>query len=341
MKFPVIFLSRITVFLLLILPGCAPLHVDPVSLSTPATAYVPRSGGSETPPSPRYLTRFAPVFLVEDNHIPHNRIGAPIAWKDQGGAVRISIDPDQAALYSEQSSFQTEKGTYTNLIYRVHFQETPATLSPFYLTSGKNLGLLVIVTINAQEQPVLITTVHTCGCYLAFTPTSFLSLEAFPEGWNQKVQEIYGESLPSMLQLKDKQTDDDRTPRVVITIRPDTHRVRGITMAVEAELTPKHQTVATPLLPMQALQTIALGETTTSFFETEGARKGYVKESFKTRERLLMSWWAMDWRIGEDKDYAPCDITGTTFYTSIKFWARDRSDMRNFPQFLQYWGWNL
>jgi hypothetical protein len=187
---------------------------------------------------------------------------------------------------------------------------------------------------------VLITSVHTCGCYLAFTPTSFLPQEALPAGWNKTTQQIYGESLPGILKLTTNQPHNGRAPRTVVAIRGDTHRVMGITQEEELNLTGKHKAVATPLLPMQALHAIAVDGTTTSFFETEGARKGYVKESLKPRERLLMSWWTMDWHIGEDKVYGPGD-TGTPFYTSTKFWARDRSDMGNFPQFLRYWGWNL
>ena len=327
-------LQRFTFLFLLTITGCAFIDAGHSPISTPATAYIPARG-------PSLLARFAPVFLVENDHIPHNRIGSPIAWKDQEGTIHLSIDPDQPALYSQQIPFQTPKGTYTNLIYRIHFQETPATLSPFYLTSGKNVGLIVIVTINAQEQPVLITSVHTCGCYLAFTPTSFLPQEAFPVGWNKATQEIFGESLPGILTVATDQPHNGRAPKTVVAIRGDTHRVMGITQADEVDLIRKHQAVTTPLRPMQALHTIAVDGTTTSFFETEGARKGYVKESFKPREQLLMSWWTMDWNIGEDKDYGPKDITGTTFYTSTKFWARNQSDMGNFPQFLRYWGWNL
>ncbi len=310
------------------------MDTGPSPVTTPATAYIPARGSS-------LLARFAPVFLIENDHLAYNRIGTPIAWKDQEGTVHLSIDPDQPALYGQQVSFQTERGTYTNLIYRIHFQETPSTLSPFYLTSGKNVGLLVIVTINTQEQPVLITSVHTCGCYLAFTPTSFLPQDALPAGWNTTTQEIYGESLPGIVRLTTNRPHDGRAPRTVVTIRTDTHRVMGIFQAEEVDLTGRHQTVTAPILPMQALQALVVDGTTTSFFETEGTRKGYVKESLKPRERLFMSWWTLDWHIGEDKDYGPSDITDTIFYTSTKFWARDQSDMANFPQFLRYWGWNL
>jgi hypothetical protein len=54
-----------------------------------------------------------------------------------------------------------------------------------------------------------------------------------------------------------------------------------------------------------------------------------------------MSWWAMDLYVGEDKDFGPGEDTGTTFYTSLKFWDRKKSDMWNFNDFLSYWGWKL
>lgn len=328
------FLPNFSLVFLLVLTGCAVTETNLSPIKAPASAYI-------TALSPSLAARFSPAFLVEDNHIPHNRIGTPIAWKDQEGAVHLSIDPDQPALYSQQISFQTRNGTYTNLIYRIHFQQVPFGLFPFYLTSGKNVGLIVIVTINKQEQPVLITSVHTCGCYLAFTPTSLLQEAAFPPGWNKRTQSIYGESLPGIMELASDPVDHGRISKILLAIRKDTHRVMGISLEDELDLSRKYQSVTTPLLPMQALKEIDLKGTTTSFFETRGPRKGYVKESLKPLERLLMSWWTMDWRIGEDKAYDPGDTTATPFNTSMKFWARNQSDMRDFPQFLRYWGWNL
>lgn len=328
------FLPNFSLFLLVSLTGCAFTDTNPSPIKAPASVYIPA-------PGPSLPARLSPAFLIEDNHIPHNRIGTPIAWKDQEGAVHLSINPDQPALYSQQISFQTRNGTYTNLIYRIHFQEVPFDFSPFYLTSGKNVGLIVIVTINKLEQPVLITSVHTCGCYLAFTPTSFLQEAAFPPGWNKHTQNIYGESLPGILELVPDPVDHGQTPKILVKIRADTHRVMGFSLEDGLDLTRKYQPVTMTLLPMQALQKIDLEGTTISFFETEGPRKGYVKESLKPRERLLMSWWTMDWRIGEDKAYNPGDTAATPFNTSMKFWARNQSDMRDFPQFLRYWGWNL
>ncbi len=95
------------------------------------------------------------------------------------------------------------------------------------------------------------------------------------------------------------------------------------------------------LAPIAALDALPADGQTTSFFETSGARKGYVKGSSKPLERLLISWWALDWRVGQDKRYGPAEEMNTTFYTSLKPWRREQSDMWPFAEFLRYWGWRL
>ncbi len=71
-------------------------------------------------------------------------------------------------MYVEQASFSTTKDTYTNFIYRIHFPEVPFDWCNLNITTGKNPGLLIIYTVDPTDKLVLITTVHTCGCYLAF-----------------------------------------------------------------------------------------------------------------------------------------------------------------------------
>ena len=79
----------------------------------------------------------------------------------------------------------------------------------------------------------------------------------------------------------------------------------------------------------------------TSFYETEGPRKGFVKGSRKPLEMLLMGWMALDFRVGRDKKLAPRDEMSTTLYTSLKFWRRSDTDVWPFADFLRYWGWGL
>jgi hypothetical protein len=61
----------------------------------------------------------------------------------------------------------------------------------------------------------------------------------------------------------------------------------------------------------------------------------------KLWESLFLSLISMDMFVGADKVYADPRETGNPFYTSLKFWNRNSSDMWNFPGFLQFWGWRL
>jgi hypothetical protein len=83
------------------------------------------------------------------------------------------------------------------------------------------------------------------------------------------------------------------------------------------------------------------GGGTTSFFATEGHRKGYVKGSYKPLEMVFVSWWAWDLYVGSDKRYGPADEMNTVFYTSLTPWRQRASDMWPFADFLRFWGWRL
>ncbi|MEE4254963.1 MAG: hypothetical protein V2I50_13060 [Desulfuromusa sp.] len=280
------------------------------------------------------LAQYAPAYILEESNKDFNLIGTPSARKNENGIPEVFIDPQLPTIYAMEQKVKIKGESFTNLIYRVHFQETPL----YHLTAGKNVGLITIVTLNRDEQPVLITTVHTCGCYLGIIPTSHLPDKVYPENWPLDGQAVYGERLPSRLELKPSLEGQQQ---LVLQIRSETHRVMHLDMMPVNDSIPATNHVTAQLKPMSALTKLPLDDAVISFYETEGARKGYVRNSHKPLERLFMSWWSMDWRIGEDKDLGPKEQTGTTFYTSLKFWKQEKSDLWNFAEFLEYWGWNF
>ena len=310
--------------ILIVFSACA---ISPKPELTESTLYyLPEQGD-------RQINRFAPVFLVDDYLVDYNRIGIVRAAAENAPY----IDPELPVVYSEQRHFSTDNGDYTNLVYRVHFQEVPDGFSPYFIGAGKNVGLLVVVTLDEQNQPLLFTTVHTCGCYLAIIPTNFLENEAWPEGWRAERQEIYGESLPSSLDFGDEAFDQKR---LHVRIRSGDHRVMDVWLN-QPDATVQPSTTAF-LQPLDDLKRLPVKEEqSTSFYEESGSRTGHVKGSYKSRERLWMSWWAFAWTIGQDKYLGKDKQDGPVFYTSLKPWARDDSDMRDFAKFLQYWGWRL
>ena len=283
--------------------------------------------------------RFLPVFLIDNPRETYNLPGSPRATVAPNGEEIISVDPTHASIYAKEQQFSTEKGTYTNLIYRIHFPKTPLSIFPFNIGAGSNVGLLIIVTLNSHGQPLLYTTLHTCGCYLAFVPTTSLDEAAYPKYWQKnRRQQVYSQSLPSIL---DFSTKDPSKSQTVVHIASATHRIRDIWLADQASLA-AFNSRNIQLRPLDSLKTLpTAGGGTRSFYETSGGRKGYVKGSRKIWERLLIGWWALDWRVGEDKEFASERQDGPVFYTSLKPWARDASDLRNFAAFLSYWGWKF
>lgn len=280
--------------------------------------------------------RFAPVFIVENGNRDYNRIGSPVAIIEEG-KENVVIDPDVATYYLSTRSFTTEKGRYTNLIYRIHFKKIPFSIIPFHLGYGGNVGLLLVVTLNSRNEVVLYSLLHTCGCYLAFIPTSNLPGAYLPIGWKKGRQNVFSENLPSYLTFSQNGEDE----LLFVQMGEEQHRVKNVWLAGLDELK-GFKLIKPDLQPFSSLENLVsvTGEHT-SFYETTGPRKGYVKGSQKIWERLFISWWAFDWRVGEDKKLGRDTSEGNVFYTSIKPWAREESDLRDFPRFLKYWGWRL
>lgn len=315
-------LALVAPVLLLAVASCASVLEAP-----PSKALVVTDDGS-------LFARFAPIFVTQGYARPYNRIGTPTARRDARGREEAAIDPASATIYARRDEFKTARGAYTNLVYRVHFQRVP----PWHLTVGHNVGVFVILTLNEKQQPVLVTTVHTCGCYLAVVPTSYLPREAWPRGWTGAPQDVYGETHPGLLLYP---RDFDPTYRPVIVFGGPEHRATGIRLQSAGEAPWRYDVLPARLAPMDALDRLPVDGSTTSFFHTEGRRKGYVKGSVKPLEMLLMGAWAFDFWVGRDKRLGRDAADGPTFYTSLKFWRRGDSDLRRFAECLAYWGWRL
>ncbi len=314
------------------LTACASL---PTGISTDAPrpaaiAYIARDDGT-------LLARHAPV-IVTPAAPAYNRIGSPAVRRNRLGRPEVYVDHRRPAFYVRQRSFEMGGARFTNLIYRIHFERVPY----LHLTSGNNSGLLVVITLSSDGRPLLVTTVHTCGCYLAFVPTSYLPPSAWPAGWNPQGQRVFGIRLPGRL---DYPADFRPTLRPLVVLRGATHRVTDLRLAdlATGEGLAPYGREHIPLRPVTDLDRLPLpdGEGVTSFFHETGPSRGYVKNAFKPFELLLMSWWVLDPHVGMDKRYGPRDETGTVFYTSMWPWYRKASDMWEFPAFLDFWGWKL
>ncbi len=336
--------------LTLIVSGCAAVKTEYESIRDRATdalllpeeADAPArmfaiTGSARRGDEENLLTRHAPVFLAEADWSAWNRIGTPELFKDGKDRIIVRVDPTLPAIYGESRSFTGATGTrYTNLIYRVHFERVPLRFKPLNINAGRNAGLFVITTVNEAGDPVLYTTVHTCGCYVAVVPTDKLPEAARPDGWAVDEQVVYREKLPGMLVVPDAISDDDR--RIVLTLRDGSHRVANIAYDSFRSLRGAYPVEPTLFKPMSTLEKLTVeGGGTASMFDDDG----YVRLSKKPLEFALLSLWARDRRVGQDKRLGLDKNDGQRFYTSLNFKDQEASDMRDFGSFLAFRGWKL
>ncbi len=283
------------------------------------------------------LSRFAPLFLVYGSEKGYNRIGRPVAENSAQHDETIAVDPDTPAVYTMIRTFTTEKGTYTNYIYRVHFPEIPFSLIPFHLTAGNNIGLMVVITVDSRGLPVLVTTTHTCGCYTSIIPTTYLPRESYPANWSDNPADVYGETLPARLDYAGKPDS-----KIMVHLRPAVHRIMHLeTVPASFETPARADFRAMTSYPIGELERISLNGRSTSLYYDSGPLKGHVKGSVKVWETLFLSLISLDLFVGTDKAYADTAVTQNSFYTSLKPWNRTASDMWYFDTFLDFWGWHL
>ena len=324
-KKPVIILVVFIVALALV-QGCAARH--PVDAPRQAQRVMAQHGGNGS-----LEQAMAPTFYLTDTDKPHNRIGQVVATGSQA-AHTITIAPDRPVFYVGAKRFSTPQGLYTNLIYRIHFLEQPYSLIPFNYGAGQHVGLLVILTLNAHDEVVLVTTAQTCGCYAVSIPTKTLPTDSYPRDWPTARLAVAGEDLPARL------PSIGAHDLVQIVLRPEVHRVMDIQVVPRASLAAG--VVQASFADIASLKQLPLEDgTTTSFYYRDWPLTGHVKGAFKPWETVLLGLVSFDIFVGMDKEYGDTHESGNPFYTSLKLWNRQSSDMNDFAGYLRFNGWRL
>lgn len=284
------------------------------------------------------LTRFAPVILVEEYEQTYNRVGAPSARLDEDGDEDIYVDPARPVYYTQIQEWQTEKGKYTNLIYRVHFEMSLGNSKSTNGGKGYNVGLMTVVTIDENQHPVLVNVVHTCGCFHAILPTTFLPKDLYPDDWDVESYTTYGETLPGLVKYPE---GFDKDVRPVLYLRGGSHRAVDVQLASIDSVREKYELFTATLEPESNLEHLKLGDGETSFYFTDGKNKGLVKGAIKKKESLLLGAIIGDTRVGQDRKFGSEEEVPRGFYTTINPSKKDESDMWDYAKFLRGNGWKF
>ena len=299
------------------------------------TVYVPPECPAGTARELDTLLRcFAPVFVAPESEESHNRIGTPeVQLRERwlrGPKAKVVVNPDRPTMFAEVREDHFGARRLLQLVYRIHFEKVPWDFSLHFHEAHRNVGLLVLVSLDAATlEPLFITAVHTCGCYRAVLATEALGLERDARPRELKV---YGQTLPAVVPAPRR----GRT-RVQVYLLADRHRVADV--EVDAAL-PGGVRVAIPLEPIASLRQLTGPDGTRhSFFYTRGPLKGHVRGAWNALEGLtLFGLVALDPTAGMDKDFGDPEETGTGFYTMLRFWKHGASRLDRFDALLRELG---
>lgn len=154
----------------------------------PAARLVPQADGASAPhpsslvrdalglPTPdgpaaeRLLAAHAPVFDIEARG-PFDAIGRP-AW---GTDASLQFDTSRPVVYQRLTHTLVQGRPLLQLVYTLWFQERPKR-GPFDLLGGTLDGLIVRLTLANDGRPLMLDTIHACGCYHLFFPARGVSL---------------------------------------------------------------------------------------------------------------------------------------------------------------------
>ena len=162
---------------------------------SPATRYVPPAHASEsTSVVQRYadslrdalgipqlgagdwsqlLMQYAPIIDIE-----HGARGP--AATDRFGALGFDhstqpvVDSQQPRVYQRIAFTRVQGKTLTQLVYAIWFPERPAN-QWIDLLAGRLDGVMIRITLDERGAPLLVDSIHACGCYHLFFPTPRLA----------------------------------------------------------------------------------------------------------------------------------------------------------------------
>ena len=165
----------------------------------------------------RLLAAHAPLFDIETQGL-YDAIGAP-AWQSGGG---IGVDTTNTVVYQRLTHTLVGGQALTQLVYTLWFPERPRK-GAFDLLGGPLDGVVVRLTLAPDGQPLLLDTIHACGCYHLFFPARGVTLR--PAAPTQEEWAFVPAGLP----------DWSPGSRFVVRIASATHYVLGVTSTAQAQ----------------------------------------------------------------------------------------------------------
>jgi hypothetical protein len=132
----------------------------------------------------------APVWEIDVTG-DFDRPGTP-HWREDGIPT---VNPDEPVVYRYPSYSRWQGRVLLQLNYLIWFAERPRT-GPVDMLGGALDGLIWRVTLDEQGLPLLYDSIHTCGCYHLFFPSSNLRLR--PEARQEAEPPLLAQGAPRL-----------------------------------------------------------------------------------------------------------------------------------------------
>jgi hypothetical protein len=147
-----------------------------------AAGSIPRDALGIPAPSQQQLdtlfAAYAPVWLV-DRYDDNDRIGRLVVQEVATEGTAVAVDVSAPTAYRRAAYTRYGDQVLVQLVYSVWFPARPKP-STFDLLGGHLDALVWRVTLEPDGEPLLFDSMHSCGCYHQFFPTSRARLRPQP-----------------------------------------------------------------------------------------------------------------------------------------------------------------
>jgi len=159
----------------------------------------------------RLFATFAPIWEI-DTVSGSDLIGAPV-WTPQKDSAMV--DSEQPTLYRHASYTRFEGRPMLQLNYIIWFPSRPCS-SEWDILCGELDGITWRVTLSSEGKPLLYDSMHNCGCYHQFFPTSGVRPKTRVQTLDE--QAFIPSSAPGL----------QAGQRLVLRIAPTSHHIESI-----------------------------------------------------------------------------------------------------------------
>jgi hypothetical protein len=127
---------------------------------------------------------YAPTFII--SHSSNADLPGALEWQSTNKGLSVGVNITKPVMYTQSTLTRYGELNLRQLIYTIWFSERPVTKgASIDLLAGKLDGLMVRVTLAPNGDVLIYDSIHPCGCYHEFYPTSRAIPKLAPTGLDE------------------------------------------------------------------------------------------------------------------------------------------------------------